>query len=175
LINAISKNDDITINDLYERYPDFNIDIAYEQELLLAHDVIVWQHPIYWFSCPPLMKQWLDLVLSFGWAYGKVNKALKGKFVFSAISTGGSANSYTTDGRNGHVITDYLLPFSQTAKFCDITYLPPFVIHGTHLLSNLEISKIALDYKNLLEKIMADKDDLLHLKCENLNQIIENK
>ena len=55
---------------MYEKYPDFNIDVDYEKKLLEKNQIIIWQHPFYWYSAPPLLKQWIDLVLEFGWAYG---------------------------------------------------------------------------------------------------------
>ena len=55
----------------------------------LAHDVVVVQHPFYWYSTPALVKQWEDLVLEHGWAYGTGGTALRGKQWLSAITTGG--------------------------------------------------------------------------------------
>lgn len=66
LIAQIPKHKNITFNDLYEAYPDFNIEIQKEKQLLLEHDVIIWHHPFYWYSAPPLLKQWIDMVLEFG-------------------------------------------------------------------------------------------------------------
>ena len=70
LILAAGNIDNITLNDLYEEYPDFDIDIKREQQLLIEHDLIILQHPFYWYSTPALLKQWEDLVLEHGWAYG---------------------------------------------------------------------------------------------------------
>nr|WP_260393749.1 NAD(P)H-dependent oxidoreductase [Ornithobacterium rhinotracheale] len=67
----IPNSDYFTFHDLYECYPNFEVDIAREQELLLAHDIIIWQHPLYWYSCPALLKQWIDMVLVYDWAYGE--------------------------------------------------------------------------------------------------------
>ncbi len=67
----------VTFHDLYELYPDFDVQIDQEQELLISHDLIVLQHPFYWYSCPPLLKQWIDLVLEHGWAYGKEGNSLQ--------------------------------------------------------------------------------------------------
>ena len=89
LIAAVQDLENVTINDLYEQYPDFYIHVKREQELLLSHDVIVFQHPFYWYSCPALVKQWEDLVLQYGFAYGKEGTKLKGKWVLTAITTGG--------------------------------------------------------------------------------------
>ncbi|MCU7375699.1 NAD(P)H-dependent oxidoreductase [Paucibacter sp. O1-1] len=74
----------MTINDLYANYPDFLIDVAREQQLCESHDVIIFQHPFYWYSTPAIVKEWLDLVLEHGWAYGKTGTALKDKMVLSS-------------------------------------------------------------------------------------------
>ena len=63
LVEAVESMPGVTTNDLYELYPHFHINIAREQQLLLDHDVIVWQHPFYWYSSPAIFKQWEDLVL----------------------------------------------------------------------------------------------------------------
>ncbi|PZV83050.1 flavodoxin-like protein [Algoriphagus aquaeductus] len=81
LLEPISHLENIEIRDLYELYPDFNIDIQKEQELLFQHEIIIWHHPIYWYSCPPLLKQWIDLVLEYGWAYGPGGVFLKNKCI----------------------------------------------------------------------------------------------
>ena len=40
--------------------------VATEQSALRAADVIVWQFPLYWYSVPAKMKQWIDDVLGYG-------------------------------------------------------------------------------------------------------------
>ena len=78
----------VTVHDLYAHYPDFFIDIAYEQDLLRQHEVIVFQHPLYTWSCPALLKEWLDRVLSRGFASGAGGNELAGKYWRSVITTG---------------------------------------------------------------------------------------
>ena len=90
----LAAQPDITVRDIHALYPDGRIDVVAEQKALLAHDRLVFQHPFYWYSVPPLMKQWLDDVLVYGWAYGPGGDALAGKEWVSAISTGGPADSY---------------------------------------------------------------------------------
>ena len=144
LVEAVRQADDITFRDLYELYPDFSIDVAAEQRLLVAHDVIVLQHPLYWYSCPALLKEWLDLVLEHGFAYGDGGAALRGKKMFSAITTGGSDRAYTREGLNHFTIWELLSPFRQTARFCGMDYLPPFVVHGMlHQPSEEEMRRAA--------------------------------
>ncbi len=79
LRDAAKAVEGVTLHDLYEAYPDFLIDVDHEQALLLRHDVIVFQHPVYWYSSPAILKEWQDLVLEHGFAYGRAGTALAGK------------------------------------------------------------------------------------------------
>lgn len=174
ILSSIQDMQGITINDLYEQYPDFHIDVKREQELLLEHDIIVWQHPFYWYSAPSIIKEWIDLVLEHGFAYGSKGKALSGKLIFNAITTGGRREAYTEQGYNHYSINQLLLPFLQTAKLCNMIYLPPFVIHGTHLLSESEILKNISDYKTTLISLrdgIFSNEELISF--EYLNDILE--
>ena len=69
----------VTLHEIYDDYPGMFIDVRREQALLLAHDIIVLQHPFYWYSVPALLKEWIDLVLEHGWAYGPNGEQLAGK------------------------------------------------------------------------------------------------
>jgi glutathione-regulated potassium-efflux system ancillary protein KefG len=155
LLKSIPAIPEITVHDLYEKYPDFNIDIEYEQKLLTDNHVIIWHHPFYWYSAPPLIKQWIDLVLSFGWAYGPGGNALEGKIAFNAITAGGPRTAYNKDGYNRFTVNELLAPFEQTAILCKMTYLPPFAIHGTHRISMEEIVSAIELYTKILYKLVG--------------------
>jgi len=155
----------LTVNDLYENYPDYDVDVRREQELLLAHDVIVHQHPFYWYSVPPLLKQWQDLVLEHGWAYGSRGTALRGKRTLHVISTGGSAAAYQPQGDNRFTVRALLAPWEQTARLCGMEFLPPFVIHGTHGLTDPELESAADRYREFLVGL---HDGSLRLKPDAL-------
>jgi NAD(P)H-dependent FMN reductase len=94
LIASVQGVNDVTINDLYEEYPTFDINVQREQELLLAHDIIVFQHPFYWYSSPAILKEWEDLVLEYGFAYGAGGTKLHGKLVLTAITIIAHAQAY---------------------------------------------------------------------------------
>ena len=95
LVQQIPDIPEITFHDLYEKYPDFNIDIENEKKLLADHQIIIWHHPFYWYSAPPLLKQWIDLVLEFGWAYGPGGDALEGKILFQLHHYGRASDQHT--------------------------------------------------------------------------------
>ncbi|NOR75574.1 MAG: NAD(P)H oxidoreductase [Draconibacterium sp.] len=163
LINAVENLKGITINNLYENYPDFFIKVKNEQKLLVEHDVIIWHHPFYWYSAPAIIHEWMDLVLEHGFAYGINGKALKGKKSISVITTGGKKEIYCKEGRNHFTINQFLAPFNQSANLCGMTYLPPFVVHGSHTISYKEIDEYAQIYHDLIVMLRDDKIDLTEL------------
>jgi glutathione-regulated potassium-efflux system ancillary protein KefG len=160
LLHSIPQQPDITVHDLYELYPDFNVDVEKEKSLLLQHDIIIWHHPFYWYSSPPLLKQWLDMVLEYGWAYGRGGTALKDKLVFNTITTGGAREAYSREGHNYFTIRELLTPFEQTARLCKMIYLPPFAVQGTHQLNDQQIQTCSEQYTHLLQKLINGDFDL---------------
>ena len=172
LIEAIRFEHGITLNNLYEKYPDFYIDIIGEQQLLIEHDIIVWQHPFYWYSGPALLKEWFDLVLQHGFAYGDKGRQLEGKKALSVISTGGRREIYSAQGRNHFTINEFLVPFRQSANLCRMDYLPPFVVHGVHTITPEAILAEVAHYKKLLQSLRDNAIDPATLNSvEYLNDI----
>jgi glutathione-regulated potassium-efflux system ancillary protein KefG len=157
LIKEVNGINGVTFHDLYEAYPDYDINVQQEQALLVKHDIIIWQHPFYWYSSPAIVKQWLDLVLEHGWAYGTNGHKLAGKMIFNAITCGGPREAYSTQGRNRFEIRQLLAPFDQTAHLCGMQYLPPFVVHGTHKIGKKDIDASAAQYRTLLVALTNDK------------------
>jgi glutathione-regulated potassium-efflux system ancillary protein KefG len=154
LLKSIPSIPEITFHDLYERYPDFNINVQFEKDLLSEHQIIIWQHPFYWYSSPPLIKQWIDLVLTFGWAYGPGGTALRDKIIFNSITSGGQRSAYGREGYNRFTVREFLAPFEQTAALCKMIYLPPFAIHGTHIISNADLTSMSGLYEKLLQRML---------------------
>lgn len=125
----------VTVCDLYGRYPDYDIDVAAEQERAAAARLIVLLHPVQWYSMPALQKLWLDEVLAHGWAYGRGGTALQGKDLWLVASTGGSEDSYHPQGYNRYFFDAFLPPYEQTAALCGMRFLPPLLLHGSHRTS----------------------------------------
>jgi glutathione-regulated potassium-efflux system ancillary protein KefG len=150
MLAAITGLDGVTIHDLYAAYPDFAIDVPREQKLLLEHDLIVFQHPFYWYSCPAIVKEWLDLVLENGWAYGPGGTKLAGKFMLSAVSTGGSEMAYHADGRNRFEIRKFFAPFEQTAHLCGMAWLEPFAVFAARRAAPGELTARAQAWRDLI-------------------------
>ena len=131
LAQRVRDLDGATFHDLYEAYPDAAIDVAHEHALLEAHGTVVLQHPLYWYSVPPLLKEWFDVVLTWGWAYGPGGRALHGKRMVSAVTTGGGADAYRRDGLHGHTMREFLLPIERSARLCGMSTEPCCVFRMT--------------------------------------------
>ena len=169
LVEAVRDMANVTF---HEVYPDFLIDVAREKQLLVDHDGIVFQHPFYWYSCPALMKEWLDLVLEYGFAYGEGGTALRGKWLLSALTTGGSRDAYRHGGYNHFTMRELLRPFEQTAVLCGMRYLPPFVAHSmSESLRPGALQEYANHYGKLMERLRDE--DVASMDLDNVNYINE--
>lgn len=151
---AVDGVEGVTLHDLYETYPDFDIDVPAEQRRVEGHHTLVFHHPLYWYSCPAILKEWLDLVLTHGWAYGRDAAALRGKRLMSAVSTGGSARAYAEGGSTRHTVGQFLAPFDQTAHLCGMAWLEPFVFHGTHDADDTAIADHAAAYRARIDELL---------------------
>jgi glutathione-regulated potassium-efflux system ancillary protein KefF len=136
----------VEVRDLYALYPDYLIDVPTEQQHLAEAELLVWLHPVHWYSMPPLLKLWLDEVFAFGWAYGPGPRALDGKTLWLAVSTGGPESSYRPDGYNRHPFESFLPPYEQTAALTHMRWLPPLVLHGAHRTSDEDIEAHAATF-----------------------------
>jgi putative NADPH-quinone reductase len=129
--DASKGREGVTLVDLYGEYPDYRIDVDQEQQRLRDHDVIVFMFPLYWYSTPSILKEWQDLVLEYGFAYGAEGTELKDKIFLCALSAGAAAEAYHADGYNRFTIRDLLQPLEQMANLCGMQYLPPFALFGS--------------------------------------------
>ncbi|MGX1495273.1 glutathione-regulated potassium-efflux system ancillary protein KefG [Labrenzia sp. MBR-25] len=161
LFETARSTEGVTAVDLYADYPDFSIDIDREQDRLRAHEVIVFQHPLYWYSAPALMKEWLDLVLEHGFAYGHEGKALHGKIFLNAVTTGAKQDAYSQTGMNHAELRSLLGPFEKTADLCGMRYLAPFALFGAgRALEESRLESHRLGYEKLLKALVSGRLDL---------------
>lgn len=171
----------VTFHDLYASYPDFLIDVPHEQQLCEMHDIIIFQHPFYWYSTPAIIKEWFDLVLEHAWAYGSSGNALTGKTTFQALTAGGSQESYGADGLNRFTIRELTSPFQATANLCGMDWLPPFAVLGIHQgLPEKDRVRHAEDYRRTLialrdNRIALDRARAGELLNQDLNGIIKKE
>jgi len=152
--------DGITRVDLYAEYPRFDIDPDIEQARLLAHEVIVFQFPLFWYSTPSIIKEWQDLVLEHGFAYGDGGTALAGKVMMLALTAAGPERAYSLAGYQRHTLRNFLIPLEQTAALCKMRFAAPYVLYGAlRVAPEIGLTPHAEGFRSLLEAIRDDRYD----------------
>ncbi|OEE58215.1 NAD(P)H-dependent oxidoreductase [Enterovibrio norvegicus] len=160
LYQIAQSADGVTVVDLYAEYPTFHIDIDREQARLREHDVVLFQFPLYWYSTPAILKEWQDLVLEYGFAYGSSGTALKGKYFMCAITAGGREEAYKSDGFNHFKIRELLYPLEQMANLTGMNYLAPFALFGSRTAAEEgKVGQHTVAYKKLLTALVDGRLD----------------
>lgn len=119
------------VRNLEQLYPDGVIDVTAEQAALVAADVIIWQHPIFWFNVTPMLKKWQDEVLQYGFAYGTGGDKLHGKKFIHSYTTGSGAEVYA--GELGKAISASVL---ASAGYCGMDIQPVQSAFGHLAMTN---------------------------------------
>ncbi len=83
-----------------------------------------------WYSVPPLMKLWMDKVLSHGWAYGHNGIALRGKSLLWAVTTGGGETTLISAHFPG-LMCFPTAPGDRSVLWNEVA--PPFAMHCVYL------------------------------------------
>ncbi len=141
LLKAAQATPGVEVNDLYDTYPDYAINIKAEQARVARADLLVLLHPIQWYSMPALQKLWIDDVLDYGWAYGVGGRALVGKDFWLVATTGGPETSYHPSSYNRYFFDAFLPPYEQTAALCGMRFLPPLMFHGARSAPPEELAR----------------------------------
>lgn len=167
MFEAARRLPGVTAVDLYGEYPTYDIDIDREQQRLLAHDVVIFQYPFYWYSTPSLLKEWQDLVLEYGFAYGESGSRLSGKIFLSALTAAGAEADYQNDGLNLFSVRELLQPLEQTANLCGMIYLPPFVLFRSR--SARKEGRVESHVRQWVDLLQALRDDSINIAtCQPL-------
>lgn len=149
IINSIKDHKNIQIRDLSSLYPDFNVDAAAEQQELIPADLIIFQYPLHWYNIPPVLKQWLDSVFTYGFAFGKKGDKLKGKDMLLSLTIGGAESSYSPEGHNRFNTDEMLIPMKQVANHIGMNYLNPVKSYEMEYLPKIRGNKKEVEYKAL--------------------------
>jgi glutathione-regulated potassium-efflux system ancillary protein KefG len=150
MAEAAREVEGVTFHDLYELYPDFAVDVPSEQARLVEHDLIVLQFPLYWYTGPALLKEWLDLVWLQGFAYGEGGARLAGKTLACAVSTGARGQIFRTSGADQLPMRELLRPFEQIAEVCGMHWAPHFAVHTSTVKSARDLENHTERYRKRL-------------------------
>ena len=150
LADAVAGLPGVTVRDLAGVRSGDGFDVPVEQQLLVRHDTIVLQFPWHWYSVPALMKEWMDQVLTYGFAYGEHATALRGKTLQVVTTTGAPETAYRPEGHNRFTISELMRPLDATAHLCGLALADPFVVHGARTLDDAALATYGARYRALL-------------------------
>ena len=138
LAAAAALIDGVVVNDLYETYPDFYIDVARERALVSSAGALVLVCPLQWYAVPAILKEWFDAVLFDAWQVDRVRPSASGarRRCWLALSTGSPASDYAPGRRHGRPLADFLAPLEQTARVCGMDWLEPIVLYDAHAVDS---------------------------------------
>ena len=160
MARAAADVEGITYVDLYRDYPRMDINVDVEQQRLVDHDVILFQFPLFWYSTPSIIKEWQDLVLEHGFAYGSDGDQLAGKRMMLAVTTAGPEDAYTDKGYQHYPLRTFLTPLEQTARLCKMEFPAPYVLYGALRAPKAGlVDRHAQGYRQLLEAMRDDRYD----------------
>lgn len=155
LLQPARQLQNVTVHDLYAHYPDFFIDINLERHLLATHQVIVFQHPLYTYSCPALLKEWFDRVISRGFINSAGETLLSGKYWRSVITTGDPATAYRHDGQHRTTLAEILCPLTLTARLCQMHWMSPIVVYAARHIAPEKLERYVQAYREWLTAPLA--------------------
>jgi glutathione-regulated potassium-efflux system ancillary protein KefF len=158
LLAAAEEFEGVTVRSLYDLYPGFNIDVTAERAALVRARVVIWQHPLYWYTVPSLLKHWFDNVLSRGFAYGAGGNALSGKRCWWVVTTGGDEQAFSNEGMHQRPFTEFSPVVEQTARFCGMRWETPLVVHGAHRVPADALESAVLEYRERLRALLASPE-----------------
>ena len=121
--------DNVKIRELDKLRVNGKFDVPAEQKALVEADVIVLQFPVMWYSISSLLKQWIDDVFEYGFAYGSQGTALRGKKLLISATAGAPENMYR-DALPYELTTTYA-DFGNTAAFTGMELEEPIFSYGT--------------------------------------------
>lgn len=122
-INLINEQQNSFKNDLYEE------NIKSEMQKLKRADYLIFIFPLWWASCPAILKGWIDRVFSCDFAWGMKNIFHKGLMLGkrAAIFTtaGGDEGEYSQEGDQQATLTQSLNHIHRgSLAFCGFDVLP---------------------------------------------------
>lgn len=155
--DAVAGLRGVRVQDLYQLYPDFYIDVRRERELLKAAPLVVFVFQLRWYAMPALLKEWFDGVFKPAWADGKPGR-LAGKRACAVVACAGSAHDYRPGGLHGRPLEDYLAPLEQSAIACGMDWLAPHVFYEADALEDSAAGRHADELSALLARLAGLAD-----------------
>ncbi|MDU1920110.1 NAD(P)H-dependent oxidoreductase [Enterobacter sp.] len=146
----------VTVRNLESLYGNNSaaIDVAAEQAACMDVDRIVFLYPTHWFNLTPMLKAYLNVAWTYGWAFGPGGEALKGKELLVVTSAGASEFTYSDNGLINCTMADVLSPLKASALYIGMKFAVPLAFYG---VMNATENDIASFQKRFAVRIQSDR------------------
>lgn len=108
---------------------------------LTTYDRILLQFPIYWYSAPALLKQWIDETFRSTMPY------LKHKEFGVIVFFGSAQHKFGSGNAERYTIDEMLKPFEMLANYFEMHYLPPFAVFQFSYLTDIKRKQLLVAYQ----------------------------
>ncbi len=146
LIESLPADENITIHNIAEIYPDGKINGEKERKLLESYDRIIFQYPVHWYNMPAVMKNWWDSVFIPGWT-NVGGTALKGKEM-GIVATAGIPEENLK--KLGFTIEDVAKPMEIVIKYIEGDYIGSVLMTGASQLTEEKLNNTKAEYQKLI-------------------------
>ncbi|WP_043829073.1 NAD(P)H-dependent oxidoreductase [Muricoccus aerilatus] len=155
LADAARTVPEVEVVHLDALYPDGRIDAGPEVARLIAARRLVLQFPVQWYSTPPLLKSWQDLVLTRMFYVNAEDEGARiaGRPVMVAATAGNRPEAYSESGVNLFPLSDLLRPLQATAHRCALEWQEPFLNFGARSASNTALEAAGQAYAERLRAL----------------------
>ena len=161
IIEELKKSNlNLEIRNLQKLYPDYDIDIQAEQDVLLRHQSIVFQYPFYWYNMPAILKHWFDRVLTYNFAYGTKGDKLKNKNFIPSFTVGAPEKEYQTLREHHFRVHEFCKNLEQTAYYTQMHYRDPVYFHGTSLAAGYTQEEVQAKAKKHSQRLIQLLEEL---------------
>ena len=135
---------DVTVRNLETLYgtDTSKIDVVAEQAACEDVERIVFMYPTHWFNLTPMLKEYLNVVWAFGWAFGPGGEALKGKELLVVTTAGASEHMYSQQGLIESTMEEVLTPMKACALYVGMSYAKPQVFFDSMELSEERVTEL---------------------------------
>lgn len=135
---AVQTFEDVTIFDVTA-----DLEIEKAQQLMVDHQRIILQFPLYWYSCPACLKDWLDQILSLS----GIEETLANKELGLVVSLGVKSSEFQAGGREKFTLSELMRPFEAIANKFNMSYLPIFSLSNLSYLTEIETKQALIKYQ----------------------------
>ena len=149
LVKAYDNLENVDFKDLYEEYPDFHIASFRERKRIREYERLVFHFPLIWFTCPPLLKLWIDEVFDIKWM-AEQNHPLQNKDAFIIVTLGGKEENYSPDGLYNTTVPELMKFLILSLKVNGIEVKEILAIHNADELTAADLAKYTTEIRKTL-------------------------